>query len=208
MKSSKRCPRCEAHWVGNLESLPELAAGGTETYQALGIIRYRMTVAVAGRGVAPDVNVQIGPVGQVARFVVTPTGPQLTTKAGTIEAWICTRCGFLEQYLQDPQWLDLAKLEGFTWMKEESMSTAACAKCHGHRLGQLAFLPDTTADEQTVEPRCVGVSRVDGKRVGELYAVVCADCGYLETYVANARNVPFEGLVGFSWAEEKASPYR
>jgi hypothetical protein len=37
---------------------------------------------------------------------------------GQIEAYVCTECGYLEAYVQDPQGVPFERLEGFSWVGE------------------------------------------------------------------------------------------
>ena len=42
------------------------------------------------------------------------------TKVGLIEAYLCASCGYLEEYVAEVHRVPLEKLEGFTWVKEQS----------------------------------------------------------------------------------------
>jgi hypothetical protein len=90
-----RCPSCYSTRIGALECLPE----ETASYQALGTISYKPTwVQPASDGKTK-----------------TARGSTTTTKAGTLEVVLCGRCGRLETYVQDPQWVPFERLRGFSW---------------------------------------------------------------------------------------------
>jgi len=44
--------------------------------------------------------------------------PTWEVKAGTVEAYLCTTCGHVEHYVQDPQWVAFQRLRGFRWVGE------------------------------------------------------------------------------------------
>ena len=93
-----RCPGCDSTRIGALECLPEETRGGA-SYQALATMPYRPTsVDKAGKET------------KAARSART------TTKAGTLEVVVCSRCGRLETYVQDPQWVPFERLNGFSWI--------------------------------------------------------------------------------------------
>ncbi len=87
-----------------------------------------------------------------------------------------------------------------------------CPKCGSRRIGHLACLPDTFGHQETITTeRALGTALVDGKRtrIGHLEAYVCANCGYLEEYVADPQRTPFDSIEGFSWVRgAPPSPYR
>jgi hypothetical protein len=214
MKATGRCRRCHQSRIGYLESLPEVAA--RLSYQALGTIRYR-----------PEIRERVDDGNELtdmflARTGVRPTfrttlGERTLTKTGAVEAYLCAHCGLLEQYLQDPQWLQIDKLEGFVgWLadrpagaREKDMHPRKCSKCQSTRVGRLASLPDTVSDETTVRPRYLGVTTDrQPKLVGRLSATVCADCGYLETYLEDPQILQLEKISGFSWHSAETPPYR
>jgi hypothetical protein len=48
----------------------------------------------------------------------------------------------------------------------------------------------------------LGIDGTTRQSVGPLEAIVCTECGYLETYVTDPTTVPFEKLLGFRWVNE------
>ena len=92
-----QCPSCDGGRIGRLESLPEETHAGA-SYQALGTMRYPPTRTFRRR-TAP----------------ARAPGKKIT-KAGTVEALVCSSCGRLETYVQDPQWVPFERLNGFSWI--------------------------------------------------------------------------------------------
>jgi hypothetical protein len=43
-----------------------------------------------------------------------------TALVGRLEAYVCTECGYIEVYVQDPLAIPFEKLEGFTWVRQGS----------------------------------------------------------------------------------------
>jgi predicted nucleic-acid-binding Zn-ribbon protein len=113
-----------------------------------------------------------------------------------------------------------------------------CPKCESRRIGHLDFQPDANdvvalrgneeqadrtahiASSDQVIMRALGISRdptlLSGLSFawafyGRLEAYVCADCGFHETYVADAKSVDWERLQGFAWVNPdapRAGPFR
>lgn len=90
MKRTWKCPKCQSARVGYFESL--IDAQGT--YQP------------ASRKV-----------GEARREVEGILGGRSETKvaAGELEAFVCTDCGYMEEYVKDPQSLDWNAFERFRW---------------------------------------------------------------------------------------------
>lgn len=90
------------------------------------------------------------------------------------------------------------------------MKSGLCLKCRSESVGRLSSLPDTGKSETETHWQAVG-TLPDGARVGVLEAYVCTKCGYLETYVKQPDQVPFEKITGFKWVNtspDAAGPYR
>jgi predicted nucleic-acid-binding Zn-ribbon protein len=113
MKRTKRCPRCGGREVGLLEALDEVTTDD-RSYVAVGVMRYRPEY------VSPAHLKQ--QTGKVLKQDSVSRAPETTTKAGTVEAYLCARCGYLERYVQDPTWMPFERLEGFTWVNGEERS--------------------------------------------------------------------------------------
>lgn len=193
MKATARCPRCREEEIGNLDHLVELSTPGERSYQALGVITYRQRLAQgADKGAAAT--------------TILSRGGETVTKAGTLEGYLCNSCGLLEEYLQDPQWFDLHQLDNAS----DEATMQRCPKCQHPEIARLEWLPDTAGSERRVVPRHLGTTKGGkDKLVGQLYGLVCAGCGYLETYVPEIEKVPLEELRGFSWhSKDDGSPYR
>jgi len=54
------------------------------------------------------------------RMVGTTTVDGKRTKVGTIEAYLCASCGYLEEYVVEIHRVPLEKLEGFSWLTEQA----------------------------------------------------------------------------------------
>ncbi len=94
-----------------------------------------------------------------------------------------------------------------------------CPKCSSLRVGYLerVYNYNTCNGAQLHAPEPVGVIPEEDRlfttniAAGELEAYLCADCGFLETYVKAPATVPFEQLKGFRWinpTSAEAGPYR
>jgi len=89
-QQQRRCPKCQSSHIGHLSGLPDTISLETElTQRALGVI-------VGREG------------GQVVNQLV-----------GQREAYVCTECGYLEIYVQDPHRVPFERLEGFSWAQQE-----------------------------------------------------------------------------------------
>lgn len=90
------------------------------------------------------------------------------------------------------------------------MRSGKCPKCKGFRVGQLEARWNEGAEGQFV-PLFLGVDAETWKAMGVLEAYVCAECGYLETYVRTPEKIPFDALEGFRWLNEepqREGPFR
>ena len=97
-----QCPSCDGGPIGFVESLPE-EAHSAASYQAVGTMPYEPTWPVKKHGKE-----------------TTARGTTTTTKAGTLEVFVCGQCGRLETYVQDPQWIPFERLNGFSWVGNPS----------------------------------------------------------------------------------------
>jgi len=226
MKRGKKCPGCGSQAIGELECLADQGSEAYgESYQALGTMGYHPEYVAEGQNRREGVERMLFPTyGTSApgtpvrpgKGMIVRSGSATVTKAGTVEAYVCTRCGRLEHYVQDPQWVEFERLDGFRWavpagQEEGPMKQARrCTKCQSQRVGYLPQIPDTVGSETDVRCRYVGTASVDGRRVGvgRLEAHVCTECGFLELYVAEADKVDFEAIEGFSRTGPLSSPYR
>ena len=96
-------------------------------------------------------------------------------------------------------------------------TTRQCPKCKSLKVGYLEAIADHI-DTARTQPQHLGavahkvnwaMSRV--QPVGQLEAYVCAECGFLESYVQAASEVPFDKLPGWVWLNPDApsnEPYR
>jgi hypothetical protein len=105
MDNQPRCSKCNDGELGHLDSLLDSGKERLDvSYQALGSIRYH-TPKRSDQGEYSERS-------KLAKAIRTPE----RTKAGTVEAYVCTRCGHLERFVQDPRWMPFSKLEGFSWV--------------------------------------------------------------------------------------------
>ncbi|MBX3274879.1 MAG: hypothetical protein KF729_31740 [Sandaracinaceae bacterium] len=88
MKRTWQCPKCASDRIGYLESLPDGAYGKASV----------------------DRKIAMEQVGNV--FGVVAHQP-----AGEVEAFVCTSCGYFEEYVRDPQAIDWSKVKGFRWCR-------------------------------------------------------------------------------------------
>ena len=117
MKRHRACPRCMSRNVGLLESLPDQPPGddGALSYQALGSIgSYRAEYAASEPGKPTERPLKEGLVGEALKQRLL--GRTWEIKSGTIEAYVCTECGYIERHVQDPAWVSYDRLTGFSWV--------------------------------------------------------------------------------------------
>ena len=88
-----------------------------------------------------------------------------------------------------------------------------CPKCNGLRIGYLENLPDDA--EGKISTQAIGTtavlkgSSIFGRYVHsrhDIEAYLCADCGYLESYVKSPGAIPYESLKGFRWVNTPSPP--
>jgi hypothetical protein len=116
MKRKQRCPKCAETLLGFLDSLLDSARDRLDvSYQAVGTMSYRPEISIA---VKEDL-------GRSGRHVDATTGSERLIKAGTVEAYVCSRCGLVERYVQDVQWMPFTKLAGFSWVNGPPENTDA-----------------------------------------------------------------------------------
>ena len=96
MKRTKKCPKCSSLRVGLLSSQPEISG------------EYHGTIA------RPAVVVALTRPG----FWLTKPKP-VTERAGTLEAYICTECGYHESYVVAPTEMPWNSVEHFTFLNPE-----------------------------------------------------------------------------------------
>ncbi len=101
MKRLQLCPKCGGEEVGLVECLPDDTRKQGISYMALG-------TAPADRSLM-DGYMQ-GRRGAKSKPRVKPDD----LKVGTVEAYVCTGCGFTERHVQDPGWMDFLTIKGFT----------------------------------------------------------------------------------------------
>ncbi len=76
-----------------------------------------------------------------------------------------------------------------------------CVKCSHDRLLAFHSLPDVGDLDTTVRPQCLGMKKVDEyimggdklNAIGELSAVMCRRCGYVEHYVRDPGSIVPDG---------------
>jgi hypothetical protein len=94
MRSSKRCVKCNSSKVGHLDQLQELVTWEYASRQPY----------------AP----------QVVGVVETGTGTAQERGVGTLEAYVCTKCGYFETYVKQPDKIPFEQLRGFSWVNSAS----------------------------------------------------------------------------------------
>jgi len=91
-----------------------------------------------------------------------------------------------------------------------------CPKCDSLRVGYLETVPDhDDSGPGQPEAQSIGFAPRPGKApwgTADIHwvqhflveAYLCADCGYVETYVRSPRAVPYDQLKGFHWINPQA----
>lgn len=77
-------------------------------------------------------------------------------------------------------------------------TSGKCIKCGSLAIGHLSRLFDDAGATTSM----LGVDIATRQGAGPLEAVVCTECGYLETYVKEPTAVRFDKLRGFTWVNE------
>ena len=88
MKKTWQCPKCESQRVGYLETLPDAAHGEPSTERQIGKL-----------------------------IVGTIFGRNATQLGAPVEAFVCTTCGYFEEYVKNAQAVPWDRLEGFRWCR-------------------------------------------------------------------------------------------
>lgn len=90
MKRTWQCPKCESAQVGYFESLID-ASRESYVSRSIGLLE-------------GDEGGWLGPG---------------YTASGEIEAFVCTDCGYFEEYVKDPKNINWDKMEGWRWCHPE-----------------------------------------------------------------------------------------
>lgn len=88
MKSTWRCPKCNSDRVGYLEEV--LGDGGTHAH-----------------GTRKVGKVQTGSL----------LGMAVLQAQGDFEAFVCTACGYFEEYVRNPEAIAWDRVKGFRWCR-------------------------------------------------------------------------------------------
>lgn len=109
MKRTKQCPKCESRRIGYLPQQPDLDNVAMLDNGQIG----DPDEHVHGRpiGVGGTRNTGILAWGNVRMFV------------GTLEAYVCTDCGYYETYAADPKAVPWATIQGFRWVHPDPAET-------------------------------------------------------------------------------------
>ncbi len=91
MKFSKRCPKCDSTKIGHLSQVHDRKGSHAQTVPAV-----------------------VGMAGQAGTFQGAPVRPG--DLWGTLEAFVCTECGYFEQYVERPDKVPFEALAGFQWV--------------------------------------------------------------------------------------------
>lgn len=78
-----------------------------------------------------------------------------------------------------------------------------CPKCQSLKVGYLESLLDSEGERETSQKIGKVTEELWNFRVntaaGEVEAYICTECGYFETYVKEAKSVPWDDMFGFHW---------
>jgi len=88
MKRSWQCPKCQSTRIGYLETLPD------------------------GARMEASTNRKVG-----SEVIGSVLGMRATQDTGNIEAFVCTECGYLEEYVTDPASVRWDQLQNFRWCR-------------------------------------------------------------------------------------------
>ena len=89
-----KCPKCSGTKIGRFENVLDVKTNNSEAVQ----IRNREFK-------------RLGSVSEKTGFLSSET------KAAEVEAFVCTECGYLEEYVKDPGGVPWEKLSLFSWVK-------------------------------------------------------------------------------------------
>lgn len=85
MKQTWQCPKCQSQRVGYLETLPDQRDGQDRP-----------------RSIGSAITSRLGPFG-------------VGSEVGVVEAFVCTECGYFEEYVKDPAAIPWDSVTGFRW---------------------------------------------------------------------------------------------
>ena len=89
-----------------------------------------------------------------------------------------------------------------------------CPKCESLRIGHLERVIDRIGDGNAAPQAAARVEETGffaSDRYFETEAYLCAECGYLETYLRSPTALPYDKLSDFRWVNPGATqegPYR
>jgi hypothetical protein len=89
MKRTWKCPKCESDRIGYFEKLPDQGHTARTDKRVIGTA---FTSQFMGIGVG--------------------------TMAGEVEAFVCTSCGYFEEYVKAPQSIPWDQMAHFRWCKK------------------------------------------------------------------------------------------
>lgn len=93
MKKTGQCPRCAGRKVGHLAYVNDQDDyAGTKRALAVALIPRK---GILVDTIARDVHV------------------------ASVEAWVCTECGYFEEYVRSPESVPWEQLEHFTWFQPD-----------------------------------------------------------------------------------------
>ncbi|MEO8706464.1 MAG: hypothetical protein ABI867_40940 [Kofleriaceae bacterium] len=107
MKRTKECPKCGSRKVGHLAAqidADERVVGNVKT------LNMRVTSETLPRSLG--VSKETVNTGWSNYGVVHPL-------VGTLEAYICSECGYHETYVKDPRTVEWDKLQDFRWVNPD-----------------------------------------------------------------------------------------
>ncbi len=93
MKKTSQCPKCGSSKVGHLSTVQDLSD--------------------ASRRLGHPVPRRIAIASETTRGWLGESENE--SLAGDVEAWVCTECGYFEEYVKQPAGVPWDKLEGFSW---------------------------------------------------------------------------------------------
>jgi hypothetical protein len=201
---------CGSHHLALVEQLADCVAKGRLSYRAVGRGTFQMRMSSRNRG-ATSHDIEAAPATSLSsrrnpgRGYWSHMKRIAATKIATMEAIVCVDCSAISFQVQDPEFVELGSMDGYTHRLEDCHSV--CRRCETRYLGWLPSLPDTIGEETQLAAQPLGMIRGSRQLVGVIGAFVCTKCGLLEPTVCEPDTIPFEQLEGFRWCESR-SPYR
>ncbi len=118
--------------------------------------------------------------------------PRMVEPVGRLLGLVCSDCGYLATFADEPDQIPWHRLLDFQRLKEAA--AGPCAACGGTAMGSLS----PVGHAHTTLAMARG-SRFHRRGIGELRGIVCQRCGHLETFVRDVDEMPWSALMHSKW---------